>query len=147
VYKAVFEFGWVACASTSYIAAHGSPTSAEELAKHSVIRYADAMHRAAGPRWLEENRGCARVSIVVDNTEVAGHSVASGSGVGVIPVFVEQGRPAVVRVFPKPVASTTGYLVYHESVRDTAKIRAALAQLSSVFEQNDALLRSWRGTA
>jgi DNA-binding transcriptional LysR family regulator len=82
------------------------------------------MHRVAGARWLEQHRGSARTSVQVDNTDVAARTVASGVGIGVIPRFVEIGLRGVVRIFPKPVATTTGFIVYHETVRETARVRA-----------------------
>jgi hypothetical protein len=44
-----------------------------------------------------------------------------------------------VRLFPDPVASATGWLVYHESLRDSARIRAALEVLVELFESHAAL--------
>lgn len=137
VARQVFEFGWIACASPGYLAARGVPKSPADLADHSLILYVDSFHRVAGPRWLEEHRGCARVSVHVDNTEVAGHTIASGAGIGVIPAFLAEARKTeIVRVFPEPVASTTGFIVYHEAVRDVAGVRAAAEFLRVVLEDN-----------
>jgi DNA-binding transcriptional LysR family regulator len=59
--------------------------------------------------------------------------VASGGGIGVIPCPVAETRTELVRVFPDPVAFNTGYIVYHESVRDTARVRAAVEALMNVL--------------
>jgi hypothetical protein len=39
-------------------------------------------------------------------------------------------------VFPEPVAFTTGFIVYHETVRDVGRIHAASEFLRSVIEEN-----------
>jgi DNA-binding transcriptional LysR family regulator len=40
---------------------------------------------------------------------------------------------ALVRVFPEPVTHNTGWLVYHETSRDTARVRAAVDVLLEFF--------------
>jgi len=62
--------------------------------------------------------------------------VASGGGIGVIPCAVVEQHPEIVRVFPDPVAFTASGLVYHESARDTARVRAAIDVLAEVLEAN-----------
>jgi DNA-binding transcriptional LysR family regulator len=98
-----------------------------------------------GPRWLEEHRGAAKVALRTDNTEVAGQAIASGTGIGVVPWFAESIRPELVRLFPEPVASATGWLVYHETLRDSARVRAALEVLTELFEAHAALFSGISG--
>lgn len=139
--RQVYEFGWLLCASSAYVATHGLPKSPAELVDHNLILYVDSFRRVAGPRWLEEHRGSARISVHVDNTEVAAHTIASGAGIGVVPAFVAQTREAeLVRVFQEPVAFTTGFIVYHEAVRDRIHVRAAADYLRKVLEDNGATI-------
>lgn len=138
VARRTFELGWAAYASHSYVAEHGKPACVADLAQHRLILYTEAMHRAPGPRWLEDHRCGAKIVLRADNTEVAGHAIASGSGIGVVPCYNDT-RSHLVRVLPEPVASATGYLVYHESQRDSARLRAALEVLVELFESQAAL--------
>lgn len=39
-------------------------------------------------------------------------------------------------IFPEPVEFTTGWIVYHESMRNTARIRAVIDELVGYFESN-----------
>ncbi|HKU38146.1 MAG TPA: LysR family transcriptional regulator [Polyangiales bacterium] len=138
--RPVLSIGWVVCASPRYLAEHGRPASAEELADHEIVKFVAAMDHVAGPRWLEQHRGRARVSIQVDNTEVAVHNIALGAGIGVVPAFVAENRTSdIVRVFPEPVAYSTGCIVYHEAVRDAPRVKAAARALRAVLESNAAL--------
>ena len=142
VARQVLEFGWLLCAAPAYIEARGLPKTPAELAEHSIILYVESFHRVAGPRWLEDHRGGARISVHVDNTEVAAHNIASGAGIGVVPAFVAATREAeLIRVFREPVAFTTGFIVYHEAVRDVARVRSAAEFLRSVIEDNAAAFR------
>jgi DNA-binding transcriptional LysR family regulator len=132
--RRAFELGWGVFASTAYVAEHGCPATPNDLGSHRLVRYVSALHKVAGPRWLEEHKGAGVDSAQVDNTEVAAHVVASGGGIGVMPCAVVLGRPELVRVFPEPVAYNTGFIVYHEAIRDMVCVRSAVEALTEMFE-------------
>lgn len=138
--RQAFEMGWALYAAKSYLAEHPAPTTFDELASHRLVRYVSAMHKVSGPRWIEDYRGAAAGSFQVDNTEVAAHVVASGGGIGVLPCAVAEARSDMLRVFSEPVAFNTGWLVYHESARDSARVRAAVDVLAEVFEEHRGFL-------
>lgn len=134
VCKQAFELGWAVYAAKSYLAEAAPIRSVADLPAHRLVRYVSSMHKVPGPRWLEEHRGAAAGSALVDNTEVAANVVAAGGGVGVLLCARGDEHPDMVRVFPDPVAQHTGWLVFHESVRDSARIRAAVEALAEIFE-------------
>jgi DNA-binding transcriptional LysR family regulator len=146
VARRTFECGWGAYASPRYVAEHGKPSCAAEFAQHRLILYNEAMLRAPGPRWLEDHRGAAKIALRADNTEVAGHAIASGTGIGVVPCFADA-RGDIERVFLEPVATAAGYLVYHESQRDSARVRAALDVLVELFDTHAVLFSGVGGCA
>jgi DNA-binding transcriptional LysR family regulator len=139
VARRTFELGWGAYASQAYVAKHGTPATIAALAEHQLVLYVEAMQKVPGPRWIEEHRGAATRLTRVDNTEVASHVISAGGGIGVIPCVLADDRPELVRVFPDPVVTHTGWLVYHESLRDTARVRAAIDALVELFETNAAV--------
>lgn len=139
VARRTFEMGWGVFASRAYLDEHGTPTSVDALAKHRLVLYLESMLRVPGPRWLEERRGPETLFLRVDNTEVASNAIASGGGIGIVPCFESVGRPDMLRVFPEPVAFNTGWIVYHESARDTARMRAAIDVLVEFFDAHKAL--------
>jgi len=131
--KVAFELGWGLYASQAYADAHGLPATKDELSGHTLVAYVTALHGVSGPRWLETHRGCATIAIHVDNTEVAANMIASGTGLGVIPCVIAQYRTDLVRVFDEVVATNTGHIVYHETLRDTARVRVAVDALLEMF--------------
>lgn len=139
VCRRAFELGWGAYASNAYVAEHGVPKSIDDLPNHHLVLYVEAMHRVPGPRWIEDHRGAASALTRVDNTEAAAHVIASGVGIGVIPCVVADARPDLVRVFAEPVAMATGWIVYHEASRGTARVRAAVDALAELFDAHQAL--------
>jgi len=139
VARRTLEMGWGVYASRAYIAEHGLPASADDLSGHRLVLYLDSLLRVPGPRWLEDHRGPDTLCMRVDNTEVASSAIASGGGIGIIPCFEAAGHPEMVRVFPEPVAFNTGWIVYHEASRDTARVRAAVDALVEFFEAHAAV--------
>ena len=145
VCRRAFEMGWGAYASKAYVAEHAMPASVDELPNHHLVLYIEALHRVPGPRWLEEHRGAASRLTRVDNTEAAAHIISSGVGIGVIPCLVADARPDLVRVFPEPVATATGWIVYHEAARDAAWVRVAVDTLAELFESHKGLFSGRSG--
>ncbi|MEQ1591984.1 MAG: LysR family transcriptional regulator [Thiobacillaceae bacterium] len=133
------EAGWGVYASNSYVAKHGLPGSPEALARHHLILYAETMHSITALRWLENHRAATTQFSRVDNLEIASQVIASGGGIGVIPYFFAARHQEMVSVFADPVASDTGWIVYHETARDTARVRAVVDILTAFFESQPEL--------
>jgi DNA-binding transcriptional LysR family regulator len=60
---------------------------------------------------------------------VALSAVSAGSGIAGLPAWFDSGRFGLVRVFPEPYHSQPAYIVYHESLRDSARIRTVVDEL------------------
>ncbi len=140
VARKLVEIGWFVYASTSYREARGLPRTFDELASHALVLYTPPMHTVSALKWMEEHKGHATEIARVDNIELAAQVIASGEGIGVLPGFVAEANAGLVRVFEESVAITTMYCVYHESARDTARVRAAVDALTSYFEANASAL-------
>lgn len=146
VARRTIEMGWGVFASRAYLAERGTPVSADALAEHRLVLYLESFLHVPGPRWLEDRRGPHTSFLRVDSTDVASNAIASGGGIGVIPCFEADGRADMLRVFPEPVAFNTGWIVYHEAARDTARTRAALDALIEFFEAHKRVFSGKLGT-
>ncbi len=134
VARRALELGWAVYASKAYVAGHGLPASIDRLCDHRLVLYVDAMNRVPGPQWIDAHRGPESLFIRVDNTDTASYVIATGGGIGVIPCFLGDGHPELVRVFPEPVTFSTGWLVFHEAARDTARVRAMVDAFADFLE-------------
>ena len=133
VARQAFACGWCVYASKAYVAARGLPSSVDALSSHSLVLYVEAMHSVAPLRWMETYRGAPAQLARVDNLEIASQLMASGGGIGVLPCFIGAAMAELVRVFPEPIAFNTGWIVYHEAVRDSVRVRAAVDALAEFF--------------
>ena len=139
VARRALDCGWFVYASRDYLQAHGRPESPAALSQHRLILYGEPMHNVAAPlRWMDAYRGAAPVTRV-DNLEIACQTIAAGAGIAVLPCFMAEAVPQLQRVFPERVGVNTGWIVYHETARDTARIRAVVDALVEFFEQHEGM--------
>ncbi|HMI92966.1 MAG TPA: LysR substrate-binding domain-containing protein, partial [Polyangiales bacterium] len=129
---------WFVYAAASYLAAHGRPATIDELARHNLVLYAENLHSAPPARWLEAYKDSARAVSRMDSLETVCQVIEAGGGIAVLPAFVADPLPELQRVFPDSVASNTGWLVYHESVRDASRVRVVVDALLEFFQSHEA---------
>lgn len=136
VMRRACEVGWGVYASSAYVAEHGLPASTAELSRHRLVLYAETMHNITALRWMEDHRNTATQVARVDSLENVFHLIATGVGIGVSPCFFAARQQGWIRVFPEPLEYATCWIVYHESMRNTARIRAVIDELIGYFESN-----------
>lgn len=136
VARKLSDIGWGVFAAKSYQAARGLPKSIAELPSHALVLFKPAMHSVGGLRWMDDHKADATEVIRVDNIELALQVVASGEGIGVLPVFIAGTQPELVKVFEELVFVNAAFCVFHESARNTARVRAAADALASYFEKS-----------
>jgi DNA-binding transcriptional LysR family regulator len=139
VARRAMDTGWCVYAARAYLAARGCPGAAEELSQHDLVLYADNLHSAPPTRWLEPYKNSAHTAARMDSLETACQAALAGGGIVVLPAFVGDAVPELQRVFAAPVASNTGWVVYHESVREHPRIRAVADALLAYFQAHDAM--------
>ena len=132
VFKQTCDCGWGVYAAKSYVAARGLPCAPEELRNHQLLLYNEKLRHLPGPKWFAGHAGEYESNITVDSSTTATDLIASGAGIGVTTCLQGDGHPGLVRVFREPVAFQPCYIVYHESLRGSARIRA-VADLLAEF--------------
>lgn len=139
VARHAFDCGWFAYASASYLDARGRPENFEALSRHELVLYSEALHRVPPLRWMEAYRGEARDLLRVDNLEIASQTSAAGGGIAVLPCVIADPMPELRRVFAERVAVNSGWVVYHESARDTSRIGVVAEALQAFFRGHEAM--------
>lgn len=137
--RQAFDCGWYVYASKAYLDANGRPESHAALAHHRLILYVESMHAIPPLRWMEQHRGSARQVTRVDNLEIACQTIAADGGIAVLPCFIADPVPGLQPVFDERIGVNTGWIVYHETLRDAARVRAVVDALLEFFETNAAM--------
>lgn len=134
--KQVCDAEWAVFAARSYLETHGQPKSFDELSSHKLVLFVESMHNIPAFKWLETWREDSTHVSRVDNVEIACQSICAGGGITVLPGFIGDNSPELMRVFPASIAVATGWLVYHQAARNTARVRVVVDALIDFFQTN-----------
>lgn len=120
-------------AHDTYVATHGAPCGADELAGHALIG-ADSPRHLPG-RWLRDLVPDAPFAFTSRDPRLHIQAILAGLGIGFLPVQVAAARGDLVQVIPpKPDWDVPLWLVTHVDLHWTAKVQAVLAALKEVGE-------------
>ena len=135
-----FEWGAAAFGSKTYLERHGYPKSVDDLKAHKLVQYVETMLHLPLYNWMEKHANKNTPSMRVENTEMAFGMIMQGAGIGVISCFYGDESADIVRVFPEPVFSTTGWIVVHESSRGSARTRVVVDALAAYLAERKSSL-------
>ncbi len=120
-------------ASRAYAGKHGLPKTYDALRQHRLVQYNESMLRMPWFSWIEAFAKPGAHATRVESPQVAHALIGAGAGIGVIACATGDASSDLVRVFPDPVACAFGWVVYHESARNSARIRATVDLLLEFF--------------
>lgn len=137
--RRAFDQSWYVYASKEYVDHYGLPQSHEDLRNHRLILYIESRLKLPAFAWMEQFKSNQERFVRVTNPGVALTAVTAGSGVASLPAWWDSGRFGLVRIFPEPFYSQPVYVVYHESLRDSARIRTVVDELIAFLSRNKIL--------
>jgi DNA-binding transcriptional LysR family regulator len=114
-------------AARSYIAAHGAPETLEDLSRHRLIcQQTNVTQVGAGMSFVQMLLSHDVVpTLTVNNYFGVLQATLSSLGIGVLPDYVTQDTPELVRVLPEvESAEVPVFLAYPEELRQSQRIKA-----------------------
>jgi DNA-binding transcriptional LysR family regulator len=136
--------GFALYAAPQYLAARGTPTPGGGLRGHDIITY-PGWPRGMGPRFTGESLDGTRTAVRSNDRFVQVKATGVGLGISELACFLGDERSELVRVWPDQVPTLRSvWLVMHEDLRRTARVRAVAAAVAAAFEQNASFLRHGR---
>ena len=139
--RRAFSEAWFAYGSESYVARCGRPADREALTNHDLILFAESLHDLEPLAWMEPFAVRKAAAIRVDSIEAALQIALAGGGVTVLPAFVAHDKPTLVQMLPESVALKQGWLVFHEALRHSTRVRTVSRVLTQVFQDNKAIFQ------
>jgi DNA-binding transcriptional LysR family regulator len=122
--RKIADSPWAVYASKSYVKRHGSIRTIDDINKHAVVRYDGEMSDCRAARWLREVAPNARVAARSDNLPALTMAVKSGAAAAPLPVVVGEDEDFVCVFGPIPELMTSFYLLMHEDLKATPRVRA-----------------------
>lgn len=132
--------GWSAFASRSYVATHGVPTPITNLASHNVIAFNDSLSKVPGARWLEAHAKGAHVVLRSGSIPAAWNAALGGLGIAVVPCFLAEREPDMLRLTSEVLGSRDIFLVAHPDLARVARVRVVMDFLIDRFSRDAELL-------
>jgi DNA-binding transcriptional LysR family regulator len=129
------EVGFTLYASKRYLTRAGIPKRGQGLGGHDLITFTGAP-AATSPFFLGESLDGARTALRCDSPLIQGAAAASDVGIAELACFLGDRFPDVVRVWPHEApARRTAWLIVHEDMRRSARIRTVSAAITEAFRQ------------
>ncbi|QCP54137.1 LysR family transcriptional regulator [Trinickia violacea] len=122
-------------ASKSYLKKRGEPEPGGAFAGHDIVMYQPYMTGCRAPTLAGEPIHAGRIVSAVNSNLMLRSQIKAGLGIGEIPVLLGE-RDGLVRLWPDRTRSVPYevWLVTHQDLRHTARIRAMIDQIVAVFE-------------
>ena len=130
IQRKLFTVHYHLCASTDYLARHGTPHTLEDVANHTLIAYGERVApEVRDVNWLLDatnrvNGGCGR-ALRINNITGILHAVEAGIGIAALPDYLTTDRPHLVRILPEMDGPTFDvHLVYCDALRQSKRVAA-----------------------
>jgi DNA-binding transcriptional LysR family regulator len=135
------EVGYMLYASRSYLAKHRTPQRGEGLAGHDLITFTGAP-AATSPFFMSESLDEARIALRCDNPLIQLQAAANGIGIAELACFLGDDCADLVRIWPgEPPALRSVWLVLHEDLRRSARIRVVSSMIGDTFRRQRKILQ------
>ncbi len=141
VCRRVATLGWAVYASRAYVKARGPLPPSGDLRGHDVIGFGESMAQVPGALWIEEHGRGADMVMRSGSLTAACNAALADLGVTVIPCYLADPEPTLVRLVPGVIGTRDGFLVVHPDLARVARVRVVLSFLVERFAANAAFLR------
>lgn len=138
--RKVAEVGFGLFASADYLSRRGAPSSAEELTEHDGVL---AQIMDGKSLWLMDDDGKLihkpkKITFNTNSIWAFDQALLHGYGIGVLPMCgVNAKALGLVRVLPDIVHMESLYLVAHQDLKRSMRIRAVFDFLVGAFREDD----------
>ena len=128
--------------SRDYLAEHGTPASVDEVAEHPLVYFIDSMLQVDDLDLAANFAPAMRESITSTNVFVHVEATRAAAGLGLLPCFMADRWPDLIRVLPAAVsARLTYWLVSRAETLRRPEVSAVVDAIrAQVTDQHDILL-------
>jgi DNA-binding transcriptional LysR family regulator len=130
-------------ASRAYVERHRP--DAQALAGQVLLGYDDSLLATRHGRWFAE-RASGKFFVRTNSTFALHQAAIAGLGIALLPCFVGDSEPALVRVAgPTEIPASELWVVLHPDLRRVRRVRAVASFVEAVIARNAALLAGAAG--
>jgi DNA-binding transcriptional LysR family regulator len=137
VSRRVALLGGCVYASPLYLERRGIPTGVEDVPHHDVVAY-ESLGGMPGFEWLRDPERGGHIVFRADDPAALASAASAGLGLAAIPCLIGDVETGRVPVPALGFSTTPIYVVTHEQIRGTARVRAVLKFVEELMERNRA---------
>lgn len=123
-------------ASQSYLDTMPTPLSSGDLGQHRLIGYVDDLIYAPSLNYTDEFMRNWKSRIEISSAIGQLQAVLAGAGIAIMHDYLAAEHPTLKPVLPELQIQRAYWTVFHESLRDTARVRACVDFLSEVVKSS-----------
>ena len=139
--RRVARFGLTLYASSEYLESHPAPKRGTGLAHHDLVAWTYVLP-AQSLQFMNESTDGARIAFRSNSTNALFHAAVNGFGIAALPCYLGDPEPRLARIWNDvPPAMHSLWLIFHEDLRRTARIRMVADAIAQAFHRERKLLR------
>ena len=127
-------------ASHDYLAAAGRLAASADLPAHPMVGYIPDLLYSPELNYLDEVQPGIEANLRCSSINTQYRLIAAGAGVGVLPCFIGDRDPSLVRLLPEIVITRSFWLVTHQDSRHLPRNALFVEWLSALVQQERARL-------
>jgi len=130
---------WAVYASQGYIERHGKIQRIEDIGEHAAVVFEGDWLNHPAARWMQMAAPQPRAAARSTSLPTLLQAIKSGAGIGTLPIIIGDQERDLVRMFgPIPNLATGLYLLMHEDMKTTPRVRAffdfVIAEIATIRE-------------
>jgi DNA-binding transcriptional LysR family regulator len=119
------DIRWCFYGSTGYLGTHKAPRRLQDIGRHKLIGWGEAMQPTKAAAWLSKHVPTSSICYRTGSPVNQFLAAKAGMGLALLPCYLGDGDRALIRVLsPLPDLRTELWLVTHRSLKETARIRS-----------------------
>lgn len=135
------EFGLRLYASASYLAAHGCPACADDLARHDFVDYIEDLVAIDAVRWLHDVVPHPRVVFHSNSMIAQMNAAAAGVGLVLLPCFAGDVDSRLTRLKGSEFVANRGlWISAHHDLHDVPRVKAVIRFLTDLVHKHRSFL-------
>lgn len=126
-------------ASESYLDTNTIPEDVESLQQHRMIGYVEDLLFTASLNFTNEVMRGLDASFEISSATGQTEAVRAGAGIGILHTYIAREHPELQRVLPEVNIKRAYWIVYHESARNLARVRATAEFLQEIVNEEKSI--------
>lgn len=126
-------------AARSYLAAHGTPQSLDDLASHRLVGYVEDLLYTATLDYTGDFLKGWRSSVAVSSAMGQTEAVRSGTGIGILHAFMARSDANLTPVLPQHTLTRSYWTVVHEDLRSIRRVSTVAEFLTDIVRRDHAI--------